>query len=354
LFVPELAKPAERQTGTIGLTQLITPVISNELRANRQRKAQMESAGVDHDPEADFRIVLADGTVMHLHSVARLVRDEAGEVTEVVGTTMDVTERRRAEDERERLHQVQAHLAHVTRVTTMGELTASPAYEINQPTAAAITNSNTCLRWLLRDPPEVEEAREAATRSVKDASRAAEIIKRVRLLFQKGTALRELVDVNEIIREMIGLLRNEADRYSVPIRADLATDLPKIMADRVQLQQVFTNLTLTGIEAMKDTGAAGELTIKSERTNNSHLLISVSHTGVGLASEQVEQIFKAFFTTKPDGTGMGLPISRSIVASRGGHLWATANFGRGTTFHFTLAGAGRRSSMNAENRPSLN
>src|SRR6516164_7128603 len=123
---------------------------------------------------------------MHLHSVARLVRDEAGEVTEVVGTTMDVTERRRAEDERERLHQVQAHLAHVTRVTTMGELTASPAYEINQPTAAAITNSNTCLRWLLRDPPEVEEAREAATRSVKDASRAAEIIKRVRLLFQKG------------------------------------------------------------------------------------------------------------------------------------------------------------------------
>ena len=192
------------------------------------------------------------------------------------------------------------------------------------------------MRWLTRDPPDVNEAREAASRSVKDATRAADIISRVRLLFKKGTPLREPVDVNEVVREIIVLLRNEADRYSVSIRTDLAADLPKIRVDPVQLQQVFMNLMLNGIEAMKDVNAARELTIKSEQADNSHLLISVSDTGVGLAPEQTDQIFDAFVTTKPEGTGMGLAISRSIVESHGGRLWATANSGRGATFHFTL------------------
>jgi C4-dicarboxylate-specific signal transduction histidine kinase len=248
----------------------------------------------------------------------------------------DIDERKRAEEELERLRQAQADLARVTRVTTMGELTASLAHEVNQPIAAAITNSNTGLRWLARDPPDVGEAREALLRIGKDATRAADIIKRIRSMFKKGIAQREPVDVNEVIRDVIVLLRNEAYRYSVAIRADLATDFPKVMADRVQLQQVFTNLMLNGIAAMKDVDAARELTIKSEQAENSHLLISISDTGVGLAPQQAEQIFKAFFTTKADGTGMGLPISRSIIESHGGRLWATANSGRGATFHVTL------------------
>jgi PAS domain S-box-containing protein len=304
-----------------------------------ERKASMESTGSERtNSEADYRIVLPDGSVKYLHSVSRPALNEFGEVTEIVGTTMDVTERKRAEEERERLRQVQADLAHVTRVTTMGELTASLAHEVNQPIAAAITNSNTCLRWLSHEPPNVEEARDAATRIVRETTRAAEIIGRIRLLFKKGAPHREPVDVNEVIGEMIGLLRDEADRQSVSVRADLAADLPKVMADRVQLQQVFTNLALNGIEAMKDIGAPGELTIKSERTNKGHLLISVSDMGAGLVPQHADQIFNAFFTTKPQGTGMGLPISRSIIESHGGRLWATANSDRGATFHFTLTG----------------
>jgi signal transduction histidine kinase len=236
----------------------------------------------------------------------------------------------------EGLREAQGELARVTRLTAMGELTASIAHEVNQPIAAAITNSNTCLRWLAREPPDVEEAREAASRSAKDATRAADIIERIRSMFKKGTPQREPVDVNDVIRDVIILLRNEADRYSVAIRTDLAADLPQIMADRVQLQQVFMNLMLNGIEAMKDTSAACELTIKSQRANNGHLLISISDTGVGLAPQQADQIFNPFFTTKPEGTGMGLAISRSIIEAHGGRLWATANSGRGATFHFTL------------------
>jgi signal transduction histidine kinase len=233
------------------------------------------------------------------------------------------------------LRQVQADLAHLSRVTTMGELTASLAHEIKQPISAAMTNAKTCLRWLDRDEPDLAEASEAASRIVKDATRAADIISRISLLFKKGALQRELVDVNEVIREMIVLLRSEANRYSISIRIELAEDLPMVMADRVQLQQVFMNLMLNGIDAMKEMTAEGELTIKSE-ADDGQVLVSVSDTGVGLPPEQVEQIFKAFFTTKDQGIGMGLPISRSIIESHGGHLWATGASGRGATFQFTL------------------
>jgi PAS domain S-box-containing protein len=327
-YDPETTKPT--------LSQFLERVHPED-RPRIERRAKMESTALEKlESEADYRVVLANGTIKHLHSIARPVLSESGEVTEVVGTTMDVTERKQAEEERERLRQAQAELAHVTRVTTMGELTASLAHEINQPIAAAITNSNTCLRWLTRDPPDVEEAREAASRIAKDATRAADIIRRVRLLFQKGAPQQELVDVNEVIREMMVLLGSEADRCLASIRADLATDLPKVVADRVQLQQVFTNLMLNGIEAMKDAGTLRELTIKSERASNSHLLISVSDTGVGLAPRQTDEIFNPFYSTKPNGIGMGLAISRSIIESHGGRLWATANNGPGATFNFTL------------------
>jgi signal transduction histidine kinase len=247
-------------------------------------------------------------------------------------------ERKLAREERERLRQAQADLAHINRVTTMGELTASLAHEIKQPITAAVTNARTCLRWLGRDEPDLSEAREAASRLVTDIMRAADIISKISLLFQKGALQHELVDVNELIREMIVLLRNEAARYSISIRSDLAEGLPKVMADRVQLQQVFMNLMLNGIEAMKDMGTVGELTIRSQQGDSSQLLISIGDTGVGLMPEQVEQIFNPFYTTKAQGTGMGLPISRSIIESHGGRLWVSPNLGRGATFQFTLPG----------------
>jgi PAS domain S-box-containing protein len=282
-----------------------------------------------HDVE--YRMIAADGHVVWLRDLVTVVV-EGGSATRLRGVMVDITTRKRAE---EALRQAQADLAHVSRVTTMGELTASLAHEIRQPIAAAATNASTCLRWLTRDRPDVKEACEAASRLVKDTKRASEIIDRIRLLFQKGAPQRELIDVNEVIREMSVLLQHEATRYSISIRAELAADLPQVLADRVQLQQVLMNLMLNGIEAMKDMNPAGELTIKSQQDNN-HLVISIGDTGVGLAPEQADQIFKAFFTTKPQGTGMGLPISRSIIDSHGGRLWPTVNAGRGVTFHLTL------------------
>src|SRR5438094_1394169 len=281
--------------------------------------------------EHEYRLLMPDGSVKHVHVVAHALSDESGSV-EFVGAVMDVTVAKQAE---EALRQAQADLAHGNRVTTMGELTASLAHEVNQPIAAAVTDANTCLRWLTRDHPDVEEARHAASRIVKDATRAGEIISRTRLLFKKGTPQWELVDVNEVIREMIVLLRSEATRYSISVQTELA-DLPQVMGDRVQLQQVLMNLMTNGIDAMKDVDGTRELAIKSQRTDSGRLLISVSDTGVGLPPQQADKIFDAFFTTKPHGTGMGLRISRSIVESHGGRLWAADNSRRGASFYITL------------------
>ncbi len=283
----------------------------------------------------EHRLLMPNGSVKHIEIVAHAVERQESDSFGFVGAVLDVTERRRADEERERLRQAQADLTYLSRVTTMGELTASLAHEIRQPIAAAATNAKTCLLWLGRDDPDLAEAREAASRLVKDVTRAADIIGRISSLFKKGALQRELVDVNELIREMIVLLRSEANRYSITIRSELAEDLPKVMVDRVQLQQVFMNLMLNGIDAMKETSGGAELTVKSEACDG-QLLISVSDTGVGLPPEQAEQIFKAFFTTKDKGTGMGLPISRSIIESHGGRLWAAGASGRGATFHFTL------------------
>ena len=291
----------------------------------------IESASTNgKDFEDEYRLLMPDNSIKYVHVVAHALSDKSGKI--VLGAVMDVTQRKRAE---EALHEAQANLARVSRVTTMGELTASLAHEIRQPIAAAVTNARTCLRWLGRDQPDVAEAREAASRIVNDVTRAADIIGSISLLFKKGALQRELVDVNDLIREMIVLLRSEVNRYSISIRSELAEELPKVMADRIQLQQVFMNLMLNGIDAMKGTADGGELTIKSE-IGDGQLLISFSDTGVGLPPEQADQIFKAFFTTKDNGTGMGLPISRSIIESHGGCLWATGVPGSGATFRFTL------------------
>jgi len=286
------------------------------------------------DFEHEYRLVMSNGSIKHVHVVAHALNDVSGSV-EFVGAVMDITERKRAEEERERLRQVHEDLARVNRVTTMGELTASLAHEVNQPIAGAITNANACLRWLAGDIPNLEEARAAARRIVKDGTRAAEIISRIRLLFKKGTPELELVDVNEVIREMIDLLRSEATQYSISVRTELTADLPRVMGDRVQLQQVLMNLILNGIEAMKDVVGTRELALKSQQTENEQLLVTVRDTGKGLPPQR-DQVFDAFFTTKPQGLGMGLSISRSIVESHGGRLWTADNSPRGATFSLTL------------------
>jgi signal transduction histidine kinase len=212
-------------------------------------------------------------------------------------------------------------------------MAASLAHEIKQPIAAAITSANSCIEWLAHEPPNLDRARAAAARIDKYGNRAAEIIDRMRTFYRKSPPQRELVEVNGIIHEIFTLVKGEATRLSVEMHTDLSTELPKIMVDRVQLQQVFMNLMLNGIEAMEDSG--GELTVRSE-LQEGRLQFSVSDTGVGLPTEKMDQIFSAFFTTKPQGSGMGLAISRSIVESHGGQLWASANSTGGATFHFTL------------------
>jgi PAS domain S-box-containing protein len=284
--------------------------------------------------DVEFRVVKPDGTIKHIHAIGHPVLSPSGDLVQVVGTMVDVTERKLADEARERLRQLEADLAHINRVSTMGELTASLAHEIKQPIGAAVTNADACMRLLEPDQPNLPEAREAALEMTKDARRAAEIIDRVRSLYQKGSSQREPIDVNEVICEMVVMLQNEADRHSVMVRTDLAAELPKVVADRVQLQQVLMNLMLNGIEAMLD--ASGELSIKSQLAEDGQLLISVTDTGVGLPTENTDQVFNPFFTTKSHGTGLGLAITRSIIESQGGRIWGTPNARRGATFHFTL------------------
>jgi PAS domain S-box-containing protein len=311
---------------------------SEDLVRNVEKWRAALATGEAFEDELRYRRA-ADGQYRWFLSRAVPLRDHRGKILKWYGTSTDIEDRKRAEHERE---QLRADLAHVNRVSMMGELAASLSHELKQPIAAAIMNANTCIRWLKRDEPDVDEALEATSRIAKDGARATEIIDRLRSLYKKAPPQRELVDVNEIVREMLVMLRSEANQYSISTRTELAPDLPKITADRVQLQQVFMNLILNAIEAMKDT--AGELTIKTELSQGGQLLISVSDTGAGLPDENTDQIFKAFFTTKPQGTGMGLAISRSIVESHGGRLWASANNERGATFQLTLPAEGTASS----------
>src|SRR6266404_3666539 len=281
--------------------------------------------------DIECRVFRPTGEVRIIDSQGHVKRDTSGRPTLMFGTVQDITDRKRAEHERERLRQLEADLAHVNRVSTLGEMSASLAREIKQPIAAAVNSANSCIEWLAHEPPNLDRARAAAARIDKYGNRAA--IDRIRSFYKKSPPRRELVDVNGIIEEILTLLKCEADRYSIAMRTELATELPKLMADRVQSQQVFMNLMLNGIEAMKDSG--GELTVKSQ-LQDGQLQFSVSDTGVGLPPQKMDQIFSAFFTTKPQGSGMGLAISRSIVESHGDRLWATVNSGQGATFHFTL------------------
>jgi C4-dicarboxylate-specific signal transduction histidine kinase len=218
----------------------------------------------------------------------------------------------------------------------MGELAASIAHEVNQPIAAAVANANACRRWLASEPPDLDEARAAAARIVRDGTRAAEIIARIRLFFTKGGVERRPVDVNQLARETVELLGAEATRHAVSIRMDLERDLPTAMADPVQLQQVVVNLVLNAVDAVKAVEGKRELVVMSRRSREDQIRVSISDSGSGLPEPQAGEIFDAFVTTKPQGTGMGLSISRSIIEAHQGALWATPNAPVGAVFSFTL------------------
>ena len=308
--------------------------------------AQWKSALAAGEPlEIELRVWTAQRDYRWLLVRNVPLRDGRGEIVKWYGTGIDIEDRKRAEDA---LRKAQGDLAHANRVTTMGELCASLAHEINQPISGAITNASTCLRRLDREPPDIEGARAGASLIIRDANRAAEIINRVRLFFRKGVVTKERVDINELIREMEILLHNEASQHSVFVQTRLAADHPLIVADRVQLQQVLMNLMINGIDAMKAVEGPRQLTLGTQNDGNAQLLVSVEDTGIGLPANQAGQIFNAFFTTKEHGTGMGLRISRTIIEAHGGRLWVTDNHPRGASFHFTLAVSSDAASLNAQ------
>jgi PAS domain S-box-containing protein len=299
----------------------------------RQLLEQVSTKGGGFDIK--HRLLMPDDAVKYLHVVAHAMRDSSG-VVEFIGAVTDITPAKKAD---ESLRKAQADLAHVNRVTTMGQLAASLAHEINQPIAGASINAHACLRYLKRDQPDPDGAGQAASRMIRDVNRAADIINRIRRFFRKDAPTQEPVDVNEVIREMVVLLSNEITQHSISARTELAANLPEVVGDRVQLQQVLMNLMINSIDAMKNVEGTRQLTLNSELSDDGQLLVSVHDTGSGLPIDQPDQIFTAFFTTKSYGTGMGLSISRSIVESHGGRLWAINNSERGACFQFTLPAA---------------
>jgi signal transduction histidine kinase len=296
-------------------------------------KSALEKTEYAHD----HRILLPDGTVKHIHAIGHPVLDEAGELVEFIGTAIDVTERKRAEEERDRLRQLEADLAHINRVSLMGELASSIAHEVNQPLSGVVSNANACLRWLTGDAPNLEEVREAARRIVRDGKRAAEVIARIRALAKRAETPQARLDLNETMREVLVLVGDEAKREGARIHTDFADDLSPVAGDQVQLQQVVLNLVMNGIEAMSSVGErARELVITTRNLDPDQVQVTVDDSGIGLDPDVRDKIFAPFYTTKPGGMGMGLSISRSILEAHGGRLWATAKDGPGAVFHFTL------------------
>jgi PAS domain S-box-containing protein len=286
-----------------------------------------------HDIDFEPRLLMPDGAVKHVHVVAHGGRDRDGQL-EYVGAVQDVTERRLAE---ETLAKVRSELAHVSRVMALGTLTASIAHEVNQPLSGIITNASTCLRMLAADPPNIDGARQTATRTIRDGHRAADVITRLRALFSGKNAKSEAVDLNEATREVIALSTSELQRSRVAVRSDLADGLPRVPGDRVQLQQVVLNLLLNAMDATCGLDDRPRLVeIRTELDDEDHIRLTVRDNGVGFESQDVQRLFEAFHTTKSNGMGIGLSVSRSIIESHGGRLWAAANEGPGATFSFCI------------------
>jgi PAS domain S-box-containing protein len=309
----------------------------DDLKRVTERWRASETTGQPLDYEARLRRG-SDGVYRWFQTRARPLRDNRGKIVKWCAVANDIEDRKDAE-------QLRADLTHASRVSTMGELVASFSHELAQPLTVTTAHAKASLRWLQRDPPDVTEARKGTEKIIEASALASEIINRLRSLYKKAPPKRELVAMNEIVGEMAGMMGGEARGHGVSIRTDLKDDLPMNVADRVQLQQVLMNLMLNGIEAMKDTG--GVLTVKSQLGEAGQIQISIHDAGPGLPLGKADQIFDAFFTTKPQGSGMGLAISKSIVESHGGRIWADGDGGRGATFHFTLPAA------SAETNPTV-
>jgi PAS domain S-box-containing protein len=287
--------------------------------------------------EAEARMRSADGQYRWLLFRIVPLHDRSGKIVKWYGKSMDIEDLKRAEGERERLHQFEADLAHINRVSMMGELAASVAHEVNQPLTGIVSNGSACLRLLAGDTPNVEEAREAVSDMVRDGKRAGEVIARIRAMTKRAATPKEKLYLNETIREVLVLLGDEATRNSVIVRTRFADDLSPVLGDRVQLQQVVLNLVMNAIEAMSSvSGRPRELAIHTRNVDGGQVQVTVEDSGVGLDPNRITRIFQPFYTTKSSGMGMGLSICRSIVQNHGGRIWATANDGPGTSFHFTL------------------
>lgn len=285
------------------------------------------------DLEFEHRLQMPDGSVKFLHVVAHGTRDEAGQL-EYIGAVQDVTERRLSEDA---LSKARFELARVARITTLGALTASIAHEVNQPLSGIITNASTCLRMLADDPPNILGARETARRTIRDGNRASDVIARLRALFKKDDVATESVDLNEATLEVIALSASEIQRNRVVVRTSLAGDLPRVTGNRVQLQQVVLNLLLNASEAMSGVlDRPRQLVVRTERDEGDRVLLTVEDSGAGFDPQDLERLFEAFYTTKRGGMGIGLFISRSIIESHQGRLWAVPNEGPGATFSFSI------------------
>ncbi len=297
-----------------------------------QQAFEQASSGAQNI-DITHRLLMPDGSVKHVKVLAHPARDVAGNV-EYVGVLMDITAAKQAE---EALQELQASLAHVTRVTTLGELTASIAHEVNQPLAAIVTNGDAGLRWLNREVPKLDEVHSAVERMIDSAKHASEVIARLRALSRKSTSEKIRLDINEVVDEVLALIRREISVHQVWVRLDLASSLPSVFGDRVQLQQVILNLLVNSIQAMALVDdRRRELLIRSRVHNSEQVLVEVRDSGIGIDPEHVGQLFIAFFTTKADGMGMGLSICRSIIEAHGGRIWASPNAGPGTIFQFTL------------------
>jgi PAS domain S-box-containing protein len=291
-----------------------------------------------HQPFRDFVYSASrrDGSAMYIKTSGKPFFDAKGAFLGYRGVSADVTAAVRADQAEQALREVQAELAHVTRLTTLGELTASIAHEVNQPLAAIVANGDACLRWLNRDVPELDEVRGALEGMINDGNRAADIIRRVRTLAKKTDAQKAAMPINEVIDEVIRLLRREVLSHRALLCLELASELPPVLADRIQLQQVIINLVMNGMEAMTPvTDRPRELKILS-RCEADQVLVAVADSGVGIDPEHADRLFDTFFTTKPSGMGMGLSICRSIIEAHGGKLWASRNVGAGATFQFAL------------------
>ena len=282
----------------------------------------------------EHRLLFPDGSIRHLQIVAHPWRKQPDELVEFVGAVMDITERKRAQDALDRLR---SDLAHVSRVNTLGQMAASIAHEINQPLAGIVINGNASLRWLAGESPNLHEAREATRRIVRDGQRAGDVIARLRSLFQRSGSLKERLDINDVVQEVVAITRGEVQKAGVMIRTQRQDDLPSVTGDRVQLQQLVLNLIMNAVEAMSGVqDRLREIVISTGLGEGDEVLVAVRDSGVGLDPEVKEKIFDAFYTSKSVGMGMGLAISRSIAEHHGGRLWAISNDGPGATFLFTI------------------